>query len=418
MIRVGELPKNLLSECRSVPLTTQPSSVKQQVSNLIERPDKCRSGSNSESDASKNAGVYAASDIKVSLPSHDVNHGLVKGILPVATSNDLSLPKSKFGSEVTQSRLLEMVSRNNTLMHGPSLKQVDGSSPANNLQVKQSENTTSDSGGRSLGREESDASKHVCGPAETNVHATRPNTSLNDYQAGSGICQAPQGTNSQGNNIQKSISLENFMSNKMVVMHQRGSNMPANAPVFVNSPLLSTGPSIKRDDPTVQAWMQSQNAHLADVDTTSRNKMQGVTSSYIEQQESQARKFSAIARLMPKEMQLDMSRQALPHFSRFHSQNSAKLSNNSLVSCPTVESQSPKVVNPSYVQVPMGTESSKSQMHSWRGLPSQFLREQSSDLTPSKPPDLNVGLQKPKSPARQSSGMLADSQQPDLALQL
>ncbi|XP_057829916.2 uncharacterized protein LOC131040965 isoform X1 [Cryptomeria japonica] len=420
MIRVGELPKNLISECRSVPLTTQPSLVKQSVSNptACQRPDNCRSSSNSVSDVNKNAGVNAASDMKVTMPSHEVKHGLVKAILPVATSNDLSLSNTKFGSEVTQSRLLEMVSRNNTHMHGLSLKQVDGSSPANNFQVKQSESMIRDGDGRGLGKEASDALKHACGPAETNAGMTRPNTSLHDYQAGCGAFQAPQATNSQGNNIQKSISLDNFMPSKMLVMHQRGSNMSANAPVFVNSPLLSTGPSIKRDDPTVQAWMQSQNAHLTDVDATSRNKVQVATNSYIEQHESQARKFSAIARLMPKEMQLDMARHALPQFSRFHSQNSAKLSNNNPVSCPTVESQGPKAVNPSYVQIPMGIESSKSQMHSWRGLPSQFLPEQSSDLSSSKPPDLNVGLQKPKSPARQSSGMLTDSQQPDLALQL
>lgn len=51
----------------------------------------------------------------------------------------------------------------------------------------------------------------------------------------------------------------------------------------------------------------------------------------------------------------------------------------------------------------------------WRGLHPQSQPRQKQE---SLPPDLNVGYQSSGSPARQSSGVLVDNQQPDLALQL
>ncbi|CAJ1964099.1 unnamed protein product [Sphenostylis stenocarpa] len=51
----------------------------------------------------------------------------------------------------------------------------------------------------------------------------------------------------------------------------------------------------------------------------------------------------------------------------------------------------------------------------WRGL---SPRGQSRQKQETLPPDLNIGFQSPGSPAKQSSGVLVDSQQPDLALQL
>ena len=51
----------------------------------------------------------------------------------------------------------------------------------------------------------------------------------------------------------------------------------------------------------------------------------------------------------------------------------------------------------------------------WRGLsPHTQPRPKQETL----PPDLNIGFQSPGSPVRPSSGVLVDSQQPDLALQL
>ncbi|KAK8643951.1 hypothetical protein V6N13_013228 [Hibiscus sabdariffa] len=51
----------------------------------------------------------------------------------------------------------------------------------------------------------------------------------------------------------------------------------------------------------------------------------------------------------------------------------------------------------------------------WQGLSPRAQPEQKQD---SLPPDLNIGFQSPGSPVKQSSGVLVDSQQPDLALQL
>ncbi|KAK7320375.1 hypothetical protein VNO77_29792 [Canavalia gladiata] len=58
---------------------------------------------------------------------------------------------------------------------------------------------------------------------------------------------------------------------------------------------------------------------------------------------------------------------------------------------------------------------SRFQMPTWRGIrPHSQPRQKQETL----PPDLNIGFQSPGSPAKQSSGVLVDSQQPDLALQL
>ncbi|KAK7385967.1 hypothetical protein VNO78_31977 [Psophocarpus tetragonolobus] len=58
---------------------------------------------------------------------------------------------------------------------------------------------------------------------------------------------------------------------------------------------------------------------------------------------------------------------------------------------------------------------SRFQIPAWRGIrPPNQPRQKQETL----PPDLNIGFQSPGSPAKQSSGVLVDSQQPDLALQL
>lgn len=51
----------------------------------------------------------------------------------------------------------------------------------------------------------------------------------------------------------------------------------------------------------------------------------------------------------------------------------------------------------------------------WQGLSPRIQQRQKQDTLP---PDLNIGFQSPGSPVKQSSGVLVDSQQPDLALQL
>lgn len=52
----------------------------------------------------------------------------------------------------------------------------------------------------------------------------------------------------------------------------------------------------------------------------------------------------------------------------------------------------------------------------WRGLSPHVVQPRPKQET--LPPDLNIGCQSPGSPVKQSSGVMVDSQQPDLALQL
>ncbi|KAI3825803.1 hypothetical protein L1987_07450 [Smallanthus sonchifolius] len=54
----------------------------------------------------------------------------------------------------------------------------------------------------------------------------------------------------------------------------------------------------------------------------------------------------------------------------------------------------------------------------WRGVPPQMQQPWRPKQQESRPPDLNIGYQSIGSPVRQSTGMMVDSQQPDLALQL
>ncbi|GKB88748.1 hypothetical protein Tco_0961020 [Tanacetum coccineum] len=53
-----------------------------------------------------------------------------------------------------------------------------------------------------------------------------------------------------------------------------------------------------------------------------------------------------------------------------------------------------------------------------RGVPPQMQLQSRPKQQDSRPPDLNIGYQSLGSPVRQSTGMMVDSQQPDLALQL
>ncbi|KAG8658207.1 hypothetical protein MANES_03G131200v8 [Manihot esculenta] len=64
----------------------------------------------------------------------------------------------------------------------------------------------------------------------------------------------------------------------------------------------------------------------------------------------------------------------------------------------------------------VATDLSRVQIQSsWRGLSPHSQPKQKQERLP---PDLNIGFQSPGSPVKQSSGIMVDSQQPDLALQL
>ncbi|KAL8243396.1 hypothetical protein R6Q59_009654 [Mikania micrantha] len=75
-------------------------------------------------------------------------------------------------------------------------------------------------------------------------------------------------------------------------------------------------------------------------------------------------------------------------------------------------------INVGFPQMITSTDLSRFQVQSgWRGVLPQ-MQQQSRPKQESHPPDLNIGYHSIGSPVRQSTGMLVDSQQPDLALQL
>ncbi|KAK1279256.1 Transcription factor GTE12 [Acorus gramineus] len=78
----------------------------------------------------------------------------------------------------------------------------------------------------------------------------------------------------------------------------------------------------------------------------------------------------------------------------------------------------PQFQNKGFMIFPQLGPTDLQQLHGqlpWRGLVPHVQQKQKTDVLR---PDLNIGFQSPGSPARQSSGILVDSQQPDLALQL
>ncbi|KAK1304197.1 Transcription factor GTE12 [Acorus calamus] len=78
----------------------------------------------------------------------------------------------------------------------------------------------------------------------------------------------------------------------------------------------------------------------------------------------------------------------------------------------------PQFQNKGFMIFPQLGPTNLQQLHGqlpWRGLVPHVQQKQKTDVLR---PDLNIGFQSPGSPARQSSGILVDSQQPDLALQL
>ncbi|KAJ0966176.1 hypothetical protein J5N97_027314 [Dioscorea zingiberensis] len=83
-----------------------------------------------------------------------------------------------------------------------------------------------------------------------------------------------------------------------------------------------------------------------------------------------------------------------------------------------VVSEESHVKNQGFVFFPqlLGSDSSRHNGQSpWQCLAPHVQQRQRTDMLP---PDLNISFQPPGSPVRQSSGILMDSQQPDLALQL
>lgn len=237
----------------------------------------------------------SANNINFQTPLQGVKQSELKSASSIAKSSEVNLAGAKFTSDVSQSKLLEIVSRSNRLMQWASAKPAEHVQPVSSVQTTTSGSTGFD--------------RRLDGNSNCVAREPYGDTKL------SGI----------------SSSVPQFIQQQA----------PMDMPLYMRSQL---------------SWMHPQNL-------SSHATSQGGV--------------------------------------------------NSMLELPNSTTQSPFNCR----QIPMGADTSQSQKQLWKSLPSKQPSQQTSEFSNSIPPDLNVEKQSPRSPVRQSSGMLVDSQ-PDLALQL
>ncbi|XP_057836717.1 uncharacterized protein LOC131046903 isoform X5 [Cryptomeria japonica] len=363
---------------------------------------------------------------------------------------------TKFTSEVSQSRLLEIVSRNNKLMQWMPTQQADGGQSIMNFRATDSQSVATDRGGP---REVFDTSKLPTSSASSNVTLTR-NTSINDYQdrsiAASSTRPAGENFTARGLNY-----LSKSDNSKMFLPLQKAS-----PDIYAGTSLLSVSsiePIVTQEHNTLQPCIRSQNSDIAHLDAGSQsthNTIQTVSSASLNsmQSETQPRPSSGISQLMQQQMLLDMSSYLQSQAIRMNPQNSSmatlniseekagqifeshvpnrmanlkslgvnELSQSHLNSLKVVCSQeNAGQLFESHVPIRMtnakslgGNESPQSHLNPLKVACSQEHFQKLSDLSHSVPSNICIGFQHPKSPVRESSETLVHSQQPDLALQL
>lgn len=323
---------------------------------------------------------------------------------------------TKFASEVSQSRLLEIVSRNNKLMQLMLSKQSKEAQPVRSFQVTDSQSVVTDSG---ISREASGTSKLLRSGGSTDVADTTGITRIHNYQDGYRSVCSPQHA-SQAISVKDLNCLANLAKNKMHM-----GSLQTNSNVSVNTPqlsVLSTGSTRSEDDNAIQARVWSQNADLARADANSRSKMQIASGTHFNPQKNdpQIKTSSSVSQFMQQQMFLDISSYIQSQMSQFNSQRP--------MSAHTISHGHQGQVFESHVSERLATfnsaqsseenESPQSHLQSLKNLSSQQPLHQTSDISHSLSSDINVECQTSKSPVRQSSRMLVDSQQPNLVLQL
>eukprot|EP01018_Ginkgo_biloba_P037724 Gb_27356 [translate_table: standard] len=369
----------------------------------------------------QSSGSHSTSDTSIKSHSQGVKPIQFKAASTVVESSEVNLADTKFGSEVSQSRLLEIVSRNNRLMQWTSTKQAERAQSS--LQVTNSANIgidrRLDCNSSCVAREACDDRKSLNSSGGIIIASNAVENSVHNYQDRCRAVWPPQSSTSHDHGVQDLNQLVNSVPGKMLGLQQRVSNISANTPVFG----LSSAPStltVRREDAVVEPWVRSRAADLTHANASSRIKMQITSDQHISTEQPQARPSSSIPQFIQQQTPLNMSSYMQSQLRGLNPWSLAKLpvSFSQEGGCSMVESSSSNAMNHfAYMQRPVGVESSQSDHRPWQALSSQFPFQQTSDLSHSVPPDLNVGFQTPKSPVRQSSGVLADSQ-PDLALQL
>lgn len=354
-------------------------------------------------------------------PLQGVKQSELKSASPVVKSNEVNLTGAKFTSDVSQSKLLEIVSRSNRPMQWASTKPAEHVQPISSVQA-----TTSGSMGfdrrldgnsNCVARDSYGNTKLLSSSSSMHVALNSVEPSIPNYQDRYRAVWAPPSTSSQEYGTQDLNWLVNSAQGKMPGLQQRPSNVPVNTQMFGFSSAPSRQTTVTRGDAVAEAWVQSRAADLACADASPRIKMETALDAYHNTQQSQARPSSSVPQFIQQQAPMDMSLYMHSQLSRMHSQS---LSSHAVPQGGVNSVQLPNSTTPSHFnhrQIPVGADSSQSQQHLWQSLPSKHPSQQTSDFSHSIPPDLNVGFQSPRSPVRQSSGMMADSQ-PDLALQL
>jgi len=354
---------------------------------------------------------------KIEFPLEGKKRFQEKSTLPVVESGDLTMAGTKFASEVSQSRLLEIVSRNNKLMQLMLSKQSKEAQPVMSFQVTDSQSVVIDGG---ISRDASGTSKLLRSAGSTDVADTTSRTCIHNYQDGyRAVCSSQHA--GQTISVKDLNCLANLAKNKMHL-----GSLQTNSNVSVNTPqlsVLSTCSTRNQDDNAIQARVWSQNVDLAHADDSSRSKMQIAPGTHFNPQrnEPQIRTSSSVSQFTQQQMFLDISSYIQSQMSQFNSQRSS-------MSAQTIPHGHEGQVFESHVSERLATsnnaqslgenESPQSHLQSLKGISSQQPLHQTSDISHSLSSDINVECQSSKSPVRQSSGMLVDSQQPNLVLQL
>lgn len=364
----------------------------------------------------------SANNTNFQTPLQGVKQSELKSASSIAKSSEVNLAGAKFTSDVSQSKLLEIVSRSNRLMQWTSTKPAEHVQPVSSVQTTTSGSTgfdrRLDGNSNCVAREPYGDTKLSGISSSVHVALSSVEPSIPNYQDKYRAVWTPPSTSSQEYGTQDLNWLVNSAQGKMPGLQQRPSNMPINTQMLGFSSVPSRQTTVSRGDVVAEAWVQSRATDLAHADGSPRIKMQTMPDAYYNMQQTQARPSSSVPQFIQQQAPMDTSLYMRSQLSWMHPQNLSSHATsqgglNSMVELPNSTTQSPF----NYRQIPMGADTSQSQKQLWQSLPSKQPSQQTSEFSNSIPPDLNVGFQSPRSPVRQSSGMMVDSQ-PDLALQL
>ncbi|OVA07819.1 Bromodomain [Macleaya cordata] len=289
--------------------------------------------------------------------------------------NISSLEQAVNNSQMATSRLLEMVSRNKSRAHSVPFKQPESDGVV--------------SGGLPNGKAVSNSSNnHKAG--------SFPSDFVPNQQVRAPTC-FPHGNHEQG--LSDPVQMLRMIAEK-TQNQQKSSNHP-----MIDAPQSRKDDSSTAATAPAQPWMTLGVAQVKITDSAGPSKMQ-IAASSLNSPTGELQSVSQVNGEPPVSGGLQLQ----PDKKRFHPQ--------AFLPQAVRISEEPRFLNNRPVFFPQLaiTDLSRFQVQSpWQGLTPHTQPNKKQDTLP---PDLNIGFQSSGSPVRQSSGVLVDSQQPDLALQL